>query len=483
MIGITAIGTYLPEARLSRAVMAEAMGWLTPGLPRHGTRTMAFWDEDSTTMALEAARMALAGQVPSVLDFCTVTPAFAERQNGAILHAALGLPPQVSTQEAGATPLSGLIALYRHLEAGTRALIACADRPVCAPGSVSENRAGDGAACVMTGLDAPALIYLGGACRTDPFADRYRMPGQPYATEWEDRWVREVGWQGQVVATIEDALSNAGVDAVNHLVAVGPTPGVAKQVAQTAGLNSALLADDLSSETGHCGTAHPFLALASHLPQIHSGDTILITGLGQGATAMVFRATDVVSSLGTGLDTNRTRARAEASYTKLPVFSGLLTWDPGPRGKTPVMEALTTAQRYAPSLLSFTGGRCRETGAVQFPPSRISANRQAPLMDTQDPWPLADRTGTVATRTADTLAFSRNPPSCYGLVDFDGGGRLMMDFTDAGASDIAVGETVRFVFRVKDIDAVSGYRRYFWKAVSAATTTDNEVEARHAKRA
>ena len=70
--------------------------------------------------------------------------------------------------------------------------------------------------------------------------------------------------------------------------------------------------------------------------------------------------------------------------------------------------------------------------------------------------------------TADRLAFSRNPPNCYGLVDFNGGGgRLMMDFTDPDAATLDSGDPVRFVFRIKDLDERTGYRRYFWKAVAA----------------
>jgi uncharacterized OB-fold protein len=71
----------------------------------------------------------------------------------------------------------------------------------------------------------------------------------------------------------------------------------------------------------------------------------------------------------------------------------------------------------------------------------------------------------VATMTADRLAFTRHPPHCYGLVDFCGGGRLMMDFTDPDAAELHTGSPVRFVFRIKDFDEQTGYRRYFWKAV------------------
>ncbi len=42
-----------------------------------------------------------------------------------------------------------------------------------------------------------------------------------------------------------------------------------------------------------------------------------------------------------------------------------------------------------------------------------------------------------------------------------------MEFTDLDAGQLAVGDAVRFVFRVKDFDRQRGFRRYFWKAVKA----------------
>ena len=159
------------------------------------------------------------------------------------------------------------------------------------------------------------------------------------------------------------------------------------------------------------------------------------------------------------------RGIAENAYLKLPIFRGQLDWDRGLRARTPINEALSTAYRRADALLGFIGGRCRETGTVQFPPSRLSV-AEGMHLDTQEPWPLADRHGTIITTTADRLAFSRSPPNCYGLVDFDGGGRLMMDFTDPDAEQLDHQARVAFAFRVKDIDETTGWRRYFWKAVS-----------------
>lgn len=471
MSGISSIGAYLPRARLTRAAIASAMGWLSPGLSEKGSRTLAFWDEDSTTMAVAAARACLTrpnfAENIRALDLCSLTPPFAERQNASILHAALRLPASCTTQESGTIARATLIALHRAMISGQPGLIVGTDRPVMPPGSAAESRAGDGAAAVTTNLGPDALHYLGGANRTDAMAERYRASSAQFATEWEDRWVREVGWQGVVAQTISDALSDAEIaaDTVDHLILATTLPRLAKTVAKTAGLTKARIADDLGAEIGDTGSAQALMMLAAIAPQIAAGHTVLIAGFGQGATALIFRATNHLCELKTGFCETHAAGIPETSYTKLPIFTGLMPWDPGKRGHTSLMEALTTAERHSDALLSFTGGRCRDTGVVQFPPSRISANRQAHLTDTQDLWPLADLGGTVASHTVDTLAFSRNPPSCYGLVDINGGGRLMMDFTDPDATDIGTGAPVRFVFRVKDMDPATGFRRYFWKAV------------------
>ena len=41
--------------------------------------------------------------------------------------------------------------------------------------------------------------------------------------------------------------------------------------------------------------------------------------------------------------------------------------------------------------------------------------------------------------TGDLLAVSVDPPSVYGMVQFEGGGRFMADFTDCELADVRVG--------------------------------------------
>ncbi|MBV8295707.1 MAG: hydroxymethylglutaryl-CoA synthase, partial [Acidimicrobiia bacterium] len=85
-------GTYIPYWRLDRARIGEALE--TFG---QGTRTVASYDEDTTTMGVEAARACLAAapagfKVGQVL-FVTTEPSYLDKTNATAIHAALDLDP------------------------------------------------------------------------------------------------------------------------------------------------------------------------------------------------------------------------------------------------------------------------------------------------------------------------------------------------------------------------------------------------------
>ena len=89
MRGIIGWGTHVPYRRLDRAEIAPVAG--TGG--GKGTRSVASYDEDSTTMGVEAARAALraAGIRPRSLWFTSTSPAYLDKTNATAVHAALRL--------------------------------------------------------------------------------------------------------------------------------------------------------------------------------------------------------------------------------------------------------------------------------------------------------------------------------------------------------------------------------------------------------
>ena len=89
--GIAAWGTYLPFWRLRRTAIAGVLG--SGG--GKGTRTVASHDEDTTTLAVEAGRRALAvgpgaGSVQDLL-LSTPDPGYLDKTSATTVHAALGL--------------------------------------------------------------------------------------------------------------------------------------------------------------------------------------------------------------------------------------------------------------------------------------------------------------------------------------------------------------------------------------------------------
>ena len=123
--------------------------------------------------------------------------------------------------------------------------------------------------------------------------------------------------------------------------------------------------------------------------------------------------------------------------------------------------------RKRDAITAFTGGRCRACGTVQFPPSRVCVNPACRQTDTQAPHRLADSAGRIKTFTEDWLAYSARPPLIYGNAEFEEGGNAFIEFTDFAPGEARVGAPLRFVFRLKDVDRLRGFRRYFWKAAPA----------------
>ena len=91
MRGIISAGAYVPFRRLDRAEVARFFG--SGG--GKGTRAVASYDEDTTSLGVEAARQAMraAGDQHNVrsLSFATTAPAYVDKTNATTIHAALRL--------------------------------------------------------------------------------------------------------------------------------------------------------------------------------------------------------------------------------------------------------------------------------------------------------------------------------------------------------------------------------------------------------
>jgi uncharacterized OB-fold protein len=221
---------------------------------------------------------------------------------------------------------------------------------------------------------------------------------------------------------------------------------------------------------GDSGTAHAYVMLAGALERAAAGDRILVIGFGQGVDVLLFEATAALARLGPrrGMRGSLARGVRDENYQRYLFHRGLIDLDRGMRAEFDQKQPGTTLWRNRKAVLGLIGGRCTKTGVIQFPKSEFSVNPDNHALATQEDYPFADRAAKIVTYTADNLTYSPAPPQYYGMVDFDGGGRMMVEFTDVQAVDVEVGKAMQMMFRIKAVDERRDFTKYFWKAVPSA---------------
>ena len=475
--GILAFGAYVPRRRLQRKAIADLHGWFNPALKGQakGERACCNWDEDPVTMAVEAARDALAGRDRasiSALRFASTTFPFLDRLHSGIVAEALSLEEGVSTIDNAATQRAGTSALIEALGSDAETLVVAAEKRVARAASPVEMTSGDAAAAILVGEGKPVARLLAKASRTADFVDHYRSMENPYDYQWEERWIRDAGYMKIVPPVIARCLEQAKVAAgdVAHFCMPATLPRLANAIAKAAGIPDNAVCDTLHAGLGDSGAAHALVLLVSVLEKAKPGDRILAVGFGQGADALLLEVTPEIARQPKrlGLAGHLARRKAEESYGRFLAFNDLIVMERGMRSETDKLTPLSSLWRNRATVTSFVGGKCSKCGTLQFPKTDICVNPNCNALHTQQPTPFADMAGRIKSYTADRLTYSPDPPACYGMIEFEEGGRAMLDFTDIDAEAIAVGQPMRMMFRIKDFDANRGFRRYYWKAAPVA---------------
>lgn len=472
--GILAFGAYIPKRRLQRAAIHAFNGWFAGGLRglAKGEKAVANWDEDAITMGVEAARDCLTGidrkRVERVTLASTTLP-FADRLNSGIVKEALTLADATAANDAAGSLRAGTSALLQAMDGQVTQLVVASDNRKAKPASEAEMNYGDAAGAMLVGQGDIIARYLGGHSLTIDFVDHFRSSGADFDYAWESRWIRDEGYAVILGKSLKDGLAKLGIEgtAIDHAVIAVPVKGVPEQLAKKAGIRTEICADPLMAVAGDSGAAHPLVMLAACLEKAKPGEKILLASFGQGADVLVFEATDALAKLPSrrGVSGHLAFRQDDSNYGRYLFHRGLLPLEKGIRAEMDQKQPGTTLFRQRKAVLGLVGGRCTKTGTVQFPKTEISVNPNDRAQGTQEDYPLAERRAKVIAFTADNLTFSPDPPSFYGTIDFEGGGRLVTEFADVTAEDIEVGVEMRMVFRIKATDDQRGFTKYFWKAV------------------
>ena len=478
MIGITSYGAYIPRYRMNRKTIFAAIGWFnaaTAGAAR-GEKAVANYDEDSITMAVAAASDCLEGGSRGDIDglyLCSTTLPYLERQNAAICSEALAFRQDIRTADFMASLKSGTTALIAALDAvrsdDVKSFLVCAaDARQGKPGSTMEHTFGDGAAALVVGKDHVIAEFKGSFSLTRDFPDHRRIHEERFSHIWEERWIRDEGYTKTIPAIVGGLFKKYGLASADFAKVVISYPtGDLKNMCKRLGFNEEQVQDNMLSNVGDTGSALALMMFVAALEEAKPGDKILLCSYGNGGDALFFEVTNEIEKA-----RNRLGIRGHLgikkelnNYNKYLVFRDLLPVEVGIRGEEITMARMSVTTREGKTLTTLSGSRCKACGTPQYPKQRVCINPECGAIDQMEDYYFFDKIGRIQSFTGDNLAFSWDPPAMYGFIDFEEGGRLYLDITDAELESLEVGLPVKMAYRRKFVDKPRGIYAYFWKAI------------------
>jgi 3-hydroxy-3-methylglutaryl CoA synthase len=469
MVGITSIGAYIPRYRLSLEEIGKM--WQARGGP--GEKAIAGYDEDAVTMAVAASLdcMKRAGNQADVLYLASTTAPYKEKQSAALVAGAADLNRTTHTADFTNTLRAGTAAMKAAIDAvkggsAENALVVASDCRMGAPRGRFEQLLGDGAAAVMIGEKEPVAIIEGAHSIFSDFIDLWRTEKDVFVQYGEGRFIEEAGYMPTMTEAVTELMAKYSFTPKDFAKAVF----YAADNRNHAGLVKALgfdknqVQDSLFGNIGNTGTAAAMVMLVAALEEASPGDRILFAGYGDGVDAFIFRVTENISRIkGTPLMKDRLAGTVSIDYGKYLLWRDLIPVEASslPERAEP---SLATRWRERKTVRALYGEKCRKCGTPQIHPIGQRARVCVVCQEKDDfeDYKFSDKTGKLFTYAIDQLQPTKNPPGLNGVIDFDGGGRLICELTDYDLAMVATGMAVEMTFR--KLSQGKGIVNYFWKA-------------------
>lgn len=467
-LGIQSVGAYLPYRYLTRAALSAAWG----GKRGKGEKSVADVDEDSVTMAVEAAMGCFRFFQREELDglyFASTTGPYSEKLHSALIAVACDLEDnKIYTADFAASTRAGTNALRSALDAagavpGRSILVTAADARNGFPKSPQESGFGDGAAAVVIGGGEGLMAQIDYVTSVnEEINDYWRNAGEPYTRHAEGRFCDEEGYLREMTLVLKKLFQETGLDPkdFDRVVLAAQNEKLQQKAAAKAGFVPEQLVDTLLLNAGDTGAAQALLGLVNALEQARPGERILLADYGSGATAMVLTVCEGVAAL----HKRRQISRYLASRTELDSYARFLSWrgiapaEPGGAFKLPASTAQTWREQNINIRLH--GSVCKKCGAALYPVSRVCD--ACGSKDEYDEFRASDHICKLYTFSVDQYAGRSDDPLIIQAVAEDPtGSRIYTIMTDFVRDEVAVGMDVEFTFR--RMHELGDFPNYFWK--------------------
>ena len=436
-----------------------------------GEKAVANWDEDSLTMAVEAAIDCLRGVDRESVDglyLASTSPPYREKQAASIVAKALDLRRDVVTCDVGDSVRGGTLALRAALDAvnagsAKRFLVVASDCRVPHAHTSFEEQFGDGAAALLVGASDHAAEIEATHTISSEFMDIWRREEDRHVQSWEERFIVEQGYLGHMSEVATELFEKSGLRPGDFARAAYSAWDQRRhrEAARRMGFDArSQVEDSLLDSVGNTGTAQAMMVLVSALEKSSAGDRIFFANYGDGADAFAVR---VAGQIGEGPERRGVRKHLASkmmlpNYGKYLHYRNLMEWQPV--REIPPYTSLPVTWRDRQWTWSMRGHQCRQCGTIQVPVKRICNWCQA--KDDFDEVRLSDRKATLFSYSTDTLGtFNPDPPNVLTVVDFEGGGRLLTTMTDRDPDKLQPDMPVELTFR--KITEHLQVKNYWWK--------------------
>ncbi|MEE8419477.1 MAG: 3-oxoacyl-[acyl-carrier-protein] synthase III C-terminal domain-containing protein [Dehalococcoidales bacterium] len=463
MAGIVSYGAYIPLRRLGKGTQ----GWRS-----QNEKAVAYYDEDSLTMAVAAAIDCLGNDNRETIDglyAASTTHPYKEKLAATTIAGAADLRSDIITMDCTDTLRAGTGALRMAadtVKAGSakKIMVTASDCRLGPPRSDLDTNFGDGAAAFIIGNENVLATIEASYSVSNELLDLWRGDTAKFVHTWEDRWVQEEGYLKVFPRVMGDFFKKNNLTTADITKAAfsGNNPRRHAQMVKTLGFEPGQVQDPLFSTVGNTGTASALMMLVAALEDASPGDKILCASYGDGVDILLLQVTDQIKKAGKG----RGIKKHLAHKMIFPSYDAYLLFhhqagDPEADGGL----SASAIAREKEAIYPLHGSKCKVCATIQYPPQRVCTNCRT--KDEFDRIRLSDKKAVIFTRVLDYAAPvpGYDSPGVDLLIDWEGGGRANFALTDKKSKpeDIPMGMKVEMTFR--KLRAAGGIHHYFWKAM------------------
>ncbi|MCS7107470.1 MAG: hydroxymethylglutaryl-CoA synthase [Acidilobaceae archaeon] len=297
-VGIHGWGAYVPRARLPMSEIAREWGWSEHQWKALGMieKAVAAFDEDSTTMGVEAAlnaikRAGVRGEEIGAVFFGSESKPYAVKPSATIIAEALGITPITMASDlefACRAASEGMRASIGLIASGMLkyTLVVGSDTAQASPGDVLEFTASSGAAAFVLGrAEGAAAVFEGSFTYVTDTPDFWRREGAPYPSHGEG-FTGEPAYFKHITEAVKGLLGELGLRPSDFSYAVFHQPNgkFPVRVGEMLGFRQEQMKVGLvTPQIGNTYNGSALIGLSRVLDHAKAGERILVAPFGSGA--------------------------------------------------------------------------------------------------------------------------------------------------------------------------------------------------------